>query len=109
VIAHPSVATLSTKKHGTKSRTRRMEDTLTADAFPAGAAAPNGSQEVPPTGGADAPNSALYVGDLDKDLNETDLYDLFNEVRFCRVSRLCVRGVCLRLWCAGSRLTLLSS
>lgn len=81
-----------------------MEDTGDkVAAAPAGAA----QEAAAPAGGAPAEppsNSALYVGDLDKDLSETDLYDLFNEVRCPAGVRACALAcACGRaLWCRSA-------
>ena len=56
---------------------------------------PSGGEQGPPQGGSVVPavhNSSLYVGDVDKDVTEAQLYDLFVQVRSLLITALASRG-----------------
>lgn len=53
--------------------------------------ATGGSQVADPAEG-NTKNASLYVGDLDKDVSETHLFELFSEVRVACASALCCRN-----------------
>lgn len=67
-----------------------MEAPVPQQAAPEAMAPAGSAPPVAPIEGNAEENSSLYVGDLDKDVQETHLFDVFSQVRAPR--RRCVRA-----------------